>query len=305
MGTDTDKRQWLARLNGDPIPWLLEPDNPSVRYFTLTEILEKSPNGVESKAAKAAIATSPVVEAIFAAQFPEGYWESATRPYAAKYRGTVWQLILLAELGVSGDDGRVRLAVEHLFRQGQHQSGGFTSNGAKSGVLPCLSGNMVRSLLQFGYLEDERVARAIKYLLASQDGDGGWRCRAYEGSSHPCLWASLKILWALGEIPQAQRTSSEKVAIERGAQLLLRNHLFRSERENFKVLSPGWLKFGFPLFYQGDVLQGLRILTQLGYADDERLSECVDILLSKQDEQGRWALERSFAGKMHIDLEER
>lgn len=305
MGTKTDKRKWLARLNGDPLPWLLEPDNPSVRYFTLTDILDRSPNSAEAKEARAAIATSSAVETIFAAQSPEGYWESATRPYSAKYKGTVWQLIVLAELGVSGEDRRVRLTAEHVFRFGQHQSGGFTCNGAKSGLLPCLTGNMVRSLLRFGYLEDERVARSIKYLLGDQSGDGGWRCKAYEGASQPCLWASIKILWALSEIPPTQRTSGEKLAIERGAQLLLRNHLFRSERENFKLLSPGWLRFGFPLFYQSDALQGLRILTQLGYAGDERLSEAIDILLSKQDEQGRWMLEKSFAGKMHVELEEK
>jgi len=31
---------WKSALNADPTDWLLEPSNPSVRYFTLTEILE-------------------------------------------------------------------------------------------------------------------------------------------------------------------------------------------------------------------------------------------------------------------------
>jgi len=32
--------EWKTKLNADPIPWLLESDNPSVKYFTLTELLE-------------------------------------------------------------------------------------------------------------------------------------------------------------------------------------------------------------------------------------------------------------------------
>ena len=32
---------WRNVLNDDPIPWLLEPEKPSVRYFTLTDILDR------------------------------------------------------------------------------------------------------------------------------------------------------------------------------------------------------------------------------------------------------------------------
>jgi hypothetical protein len=306
MPTRTDKRRWLTHLNGDPILWLLEPDSPSVRYFTLTELLDRSPNGTEAREARAAIANSPIVEGIFAAQAPEGHWESPLRPYAARYRGTVWQLIILAELGVNGQDERVRRAVENLYAHAQdRQTGGFSESGTVSGVHPCLTGNMVRALLRFGYLEDERLGRAIKHLLATQNSDGGWRCRYYEGGARPCLWASVKILWALSEIPESQRTSEEKATIEIGAQLLLRNHLFRDEHAGFKLLSPGWLRFGFPLFYQSDALEGLRVLTNLGFASDERLGEAVDVLLSKQDEQGRWAMETTFNGKMQVDIEEK
>jgi len=33
---------WKSRLKGDPIDWLLEDDNPSVKYFTLIDLLEKN-----------------------------------------------------------------------------------------------------------------------------------------------------------------------------------------------------------------------------------------------------------------------
>ena len=32
---------WISYLKEDPTEWLLKPDNPSVRYLTLTEILGK------------------------------------------------------------------------------------------------------------------------------------------------------------------------------------------------------------------------------------------------------------------------
>jgi hypothetical protein len=35
------------RLNGDPLPWVLEPNNPSVRYWALVYTLDRPLNGPE------------------------------------------------------------------------------------------------------------------------------------------------------------------------------------------------------------------------------------------------------------------
>ena len=38
---------WKSFLKADPLPWLLEPENPSVRYDTLTEVLDLPSNDDE------------------------------------------------------------------------------------------------------------------------------------------------------------------------------------------------------------------------------------------------------------------
>lgn len=43
---------WLMILKENLIDWLLEESNPSVRYFTLRDILGKSENDSEAEAAK-------------------------------------------------------------------------------------------------------------------------------------------------------------------------------------------------------------------------------------------------------------
>jgi hypothetical protein len=35
---------WLSELKAEPTEWLLEPSNPSVRYWTLLDILDRKPN---------------------------------------------------------------------------------------------------------------------------------------------------------------------------------------------------------------------------------------------------------------------
>jgi hypothetical protein len=54
--------------------------------------------------------------------------------------------------------------------------------------------------------------------------------------------------------------------------------------------------------YQNDVLEVLVILTKLG-VNDERMTEAVDLVLSKQDPQGRWKLENTFNGRFQVNIE--
>jgi len=69
------------------------------------------------------------------------------------------------------------------------------------------------------------------------------------------------------------------------------------------VCKTEWLRFGFPLMWQTDVLEILGILTGLGYRDS-RMQEAVDLVVSKQDEKGRWMLERSFNGRFQVNIEQ-
>jgi hypothetical protein len=54
--------------------------------------------------------------------------------------------------------------------------------------------------------------------------------------------------------------------------------------------------------YQTDVLELLGILASLD-CKDERLQEAVDLVLSKQDGEGKWRLESTFNGRFQTDIE--
>jgi len=78
------------------LPWLLEPDNPSVRNSTLTEIMGFSDSHPEVAEAKAGVMINGPISKILARQKKAGYWEKREDFYVrAKYRGTVWQVIIL------------------------------------------------------------------------------------------------------------------------------------------------------------------------------------------------------------------
>ena len=89
---------WKSLLKADPTEWLLEEDNPSVRYFTLTDILGRPEGDSEVMKARQEIMELGVVHKILAEQADGGYWGIPEDFYVrAKYKGSVWQLIVMAE----------------------------------------------------------------------------------------------------------------------------------------------------------------------------------------------------------------
>jgi hypothetical protein len=111
-----------------------------------------------------------------------------------------------------------------------------------------------------------------------------------------------KALKALAEIPAEQRAKGVVDTINRGVEYMLKHHIYKRSHDLSKVSKPGWLRFGFPLMYQTDVLELLGILTSLG-CKDERLQDAVDLVLSKQDEEGKWRLENTFSGRFQTEIE--
>ncbi len=61
-------------------------------------------------------------------------------------------------------------------------------------------------------------------------------------------------------------------------------------------------RFEFPVFYITDLLQNVEALVGLGYGDDPRLANALNIIREKQDDQGRWLLEYDYAGKLWVDF---
>ncbi len=90
---------WQALLNADPTPWLLEEDNPSVRYFTLTDIIGRPEDDAAVQAARREIMHTGLVPDMLDRQREPAYLHTYPRFYTNKYQGLVWQLIVLAELG--------------------------------------------------------------------------------------------------------------------------------------------------------------------------------------------------------------
>ncbi|MEL7610710.1 MAG: nitrogen fixation protein NifH [Bacillota bacterium] len=300
---------WKARLNADPTDWLLEEENPSVRYFTLVELLGKPRHDPEAQKAKAAIMQSGIVPELLAKQREQEYLQSYSRFYTNKYKGLAWSLIVLAELGAEPTD-QIREQCGYLLEHSQESAhGGFSQNAAaKTGggriseVIPCLTGNMIWSLIRFGYWGDPRLQKGVDWLVRYMRFNDGMELDPqvppydkYEicWGRHTCHMGVVKALKAYSAIPEDMRTPAIKEAIGKAAEFMLIHHIYKRSHNLKRASKPGWTKFGFPLMYQTDVLEILDILSALGIKDG-RMDEALDLAVSKQDEQGRWRTENTY-----------
>jgi hypothetical protein len=312
---------WTSHLKADPTPWLLEKNNPGVRRLTLTSILERPDSDAEVEEAGREAMRSGVIPKILAKQEAGGHWGRPEDFYRAKYKGTAWRLILLAELGADGRDARVRGACESILENSQdaesgafsHRSSARQGGGLYGEVIPCLTGNMVWSLIRLGLADDPRVKRGIGWIVRYQRFDDGiahdpkgWPYDRYVmcWGKHTCHMGAVKALKALAALPPGRRTPEVQGAIERGAEYFLKHHIYKKSHDLAAVAKPGWLRLGFPWMYQSDISEILGLLTRLGYRD-ARLRDAVDVLLSKQDDRGAWKLENTFNGRYPANIEKK
>ena len=252
----------------------------------------------------------------------EGYWVQRGPGYSPKYTGTVWSIILLAQLGASVEaDERVPIACSYVLDNALTEGGQFSVNGLPSGTADCLQGNLCASLLDLGF-GDPRLDRAFEWMARSVTGEGvspledkKAPVRYYAGkcgpnfacgsnNKLPCAWGAVKVMLALGKLPEDKRPPLINDAIRAGVDFLFSTDPARADYPCGYANKPSgnWWKFGFPLFYVTDILQNVEALVALGYGGDPRLANAMSLIREKQDANGCWLMEYDYTGKTWFDF---
>jgi hypothetical protein len=287
MSFASDVTGWGRGLQPRLLEWLTDPEQPAARYRALVGLLDRQEDANELRSVRAEIPKKGWVARILRGQRAGGFWESRDNLYVPKYTATIWNLIVLADLGMTARDERVRRPCEFFLEEYSRPDGGFdtpSSNWSRSEV--CLTGNLARTLVLCGYEDDRRVRSAFDWLIENQMEDGGWHCfydRAFGRGTLDC-WEGLS---AFAALPRARWTRRMKRSVKRGAEFYLRRELFRQGRRRYVP----WFRFHYPVHYYYDILVGLDVITKLGYGGDGRLGAALSMLKKKRRPDGAWALE--------------
>ena len=205
-------------------------------------MLNENPNSYVQNAKSRIITYKPIVD-FLKNQKENSYWhDKAKDKNYKKYLGTFWQLIFLSNMHAEKNE-QITNAIEHIFSTGQPSYGGFSVSGTNSLSIICLTANILRALIHFGYWNDERTRTALEYILANfSDTNGKIRCQPV-GLLPDCYMTLPKILHALSTIPKEDRTTRVAKGIDLCVNRILENQIYQYLPENLSRLH---LKKNYP-----------------------------------------------------------
>jgi hypothetical protein len=318
----------------DVMDWLLEEDNPPVRWLTLTGLLGSAPASAEARKTRARMMEYGPTKRILA-QAGEFLDDGEEAAYA-KYTGLYWQAIFFGWFLADGKEPAVARLCGRLMER---------RDWVRKVGMQCLTANILAALMRMGYADHPAVREEREALAARIVRGGGLDCRAMEYSLLTrCHMAQPKVLLCLAQVPPASRSKAEREAIDIIVRRILADEVFvyvpERRKEWAEVLArkpgkeqrgaggtsagwiaeqkkkflaetgpggrepkAGWLKFGFPLSYNSDVLEALCALALAGTPADARLSKALEAVEAKRTGKGVWLMENSLNGKMRSDVE--
>jgi hypothetical protein len=151
---------------------------------------------------------------------------------------------------------------------------------------------------------DVDVDAVVQRLVADQLTDGGWNCWAESRSAPGSFASTLDVVDALWRWERRAGGSARvRETRLRGEEYLLRRGLFRSLRTG-QIVDPQWLMFSHPPRWHYDVLKAADYFARRGGTPDPRLAEAMDAIRAKRQPDGRWLLENTHPGAVHVRFEE-
>ena len=276
------------------LDWLLEPSNPSVRYRTMTELLDRKKDDVEVVQAREQIGSSQMVTQILSKMHPDGYWlqkKPTTNEivgdgveYGA-YATTHFCLAYLAELGLDRQNPQVSSAADRYLKL-QKTDGDFYRH------LSCLYGHNIRTFILLGYRQDSRVQKSIDLMLTTERPDGGYLCDLHEGKYKTkvvksCIRGSVKTLLAFSELQEYWDHPRCQSLVE---YFMKRNVLFRTS-DLEKAINHDVTRTSFPITWRAGLTEMVYALSKMGYGANDELNRAWEILDNKRDAKGKYRLD--------------
>jgi len=329
-------------MSASALDWLLEEDAPGVAYLTRLRLLGESARSRRMTALRRRCNEYPPVAKMLdgvdrvIADAAAAKKEKGRIGNYSKYKGAFWTLMILAELQADKRDPRIKRLCDHVIAA-QLENSGFSPNGSAGFEFVCLTANILRSLVHFGYSDDKRVIAGYKRLCERIIPHGGVPCYILQYSLQTsCKMTLPQTLRCVAVAPSGVPKQKLKDLREVLVKELLSVRVYQYVRADAKlyrvavkkrpkgvkerevrdawlakhkvrpselVAKPGWLRFGFPNSYNPDLLEAMLALADVGAGHDRRMNDALDHIEAKRRPDGTWKMEESLNGKMLANVE--
>lgn len=291
-------KDWRSLLRVDPVLSLLASGNPALELWVHRDLLGETKDVTELWELSQA-------QAILGRQQPDGRWHragSSQHRSAENYDQleTLRQLsILVAKYGFTREHPSVAAAVDYL-------TGFQTSAGDFRGIYgnqytPYYTAAITELFIRTGYEQSQPVERAMQWLIAIRQDDGGWALptrtvgltlKAIDLPGEPVepdrRQPSAHLVTGIVLRAFAAHSTYRHAAEAHQAGDFLKHQFFQPDNYADHKAASSWLVFSYP-FWWTDLLSSLDTLTRLGFtAADPAIAEGVAWFIEHQDPTGLW-----------------
>jgi hypothetical protein len=297
------QESWRSFFKFDPLPFLQKIINPALQYFIQRDLLDQVSGPVDQ------LWMLPAVEKILKKQLESGAWPDQ---HPTKHKDTHTNYLLLEtyrnlgvliELyGLNNTQSKIRQAAEYILAA-QTPEGDFRgiygnqySTNYSSGILELL--------VKGGFVEDERIHRAFRWLLAHQQDEGGWTLPMQTYGAKTYEWEQVMhnpeilsfepdkpfshvitgiVLRAFAAHPKYRNHPDARKAGE-----LITARFFREDKYSARKDASYWTAFSFP-FWWTDLISVLDALALMGFSkNDSRIGRALNYFRKEQQATGSW-----------------
>lgn len=260
--------------DGYAVRWLLQDGDISIKYRTLTELLNTPVTSEERAQYKKLIYESTPVRKIFDRIAPDNKMSTG-----AENIGEGFCFTHLAELGVDSGYPPMDELAERLIRK--HENYDF-------GYYPCGDALLLRAFILAGYGKRAEVREFIASAVGKIRWDGGALCKrpAFGGETKSCIHGSQNMLLLYSYLMELRGTPSYSGM----ADYFLDRHVY-FKRNDPTVKVKGDLRTIFPFNLRQGLLEPLYALSKMGFGQRPELDEAWALLNSRRTPDGAYILD--------------
>jgi hypothetical protein len=291
---------WEQMLRADALTPLLGSENRAIAYFARRDLAGKPAGKVE------ALWKLPECSRILARQREDGSWRYGGGDAGIRAQVHYDLLETYRQVGVLVEKYGLTKAHPAMGRAARFLFSFQTEVGDFRGIYgrqysPNYSAAITELLIKAGYGSSPRIGRAMRWLRAMRQDDGGWalplrtRGRSLDvvAMGHETLEpdrsrpsAHLVTGIVLRALAAHERYRSSPAMKEAGD--LLKTRFFKRDRYPDHVSAASWFVFSYP-FWWTDLLSALDSLTKAGFGqDDPEVESGLAWFIEHQEPNGQW-----------------
>jgi hypothetical protein len=278
--------------------WLLGGD-VSIQYQTRRDLFNDDRSGLQRR-----IGAEGWGARFLACRNSDGSWGRGF--YQPKWTSSHYTLLDLRTLEMDPTHPLIRESIHGIALEEKGRDGGIDPHRTKQVSDVCVNGMFLNYACYFGEPEESLIS-VVDFILKQQMPDGGFNCRKNQtGARHSSMHSTLSVLEGIQEYTRngySYRVDAlSQVAVE-SREFLLQHRLFKSDRTG-KIIKPEFTRLPFPPRWKYTILRALDHFRRAGIGRDGRMSDALDVLMSKRLSDGRWPLHAAHPGRQHFRMEE-